>query len=51
MMIMEGIGDLVQKTGDDHTSRVLGAQTIERLGDTVCDLHHAREDEKHEFLS
>jgi hypothetical protein len=47
---MEGIGDLVQRTGDGRTSQVLGAQAIERSGDTVYDLHHAREDEKRGFL-
>jgi hypothetical protein len=50
MRIMEGIGDLVQRTGDGRTSQVLGAQAIERSGDTVYDLHHAREDEKRGFL-
>jgi hypothetical protein len=47
---MAGVGDLVQRTGDDRTSRVLGGQTIGRSGDVVCSLHRARGDEKREFL-
>jgi hypothetical protein len=30
--------------------RVLGDQTIERSGDAVCGLHHARGDKEHVFL-
>jgi hypothetical protein len=41
----------VQRTGDGHTGQVLGGRTIGRLGDAVCDLHRARGDEEHEFLS
>jgi hypothetical protein len=48
--IVEGVGDLVQRTGDGHTGRVLGGRTIERSGDVVCGLHHAREEEEREFL-
>jgi hypothetical protein len=47
---MTGVGDLVQRTGDDRISRLLGGRAIERSGDTVCGLHRARGDEKHEFL-
>jgi hypothetical protein len=50
MRIMVGIGELVQRTRDDHTCRVLGGQAIERLGGAVCDLHRARGDEEHMFL-
>jgi hypothetical protein len=50
MRIVRGVGDLVQRTGDDRTSRVLGDQTIERSGGAVCGLHRARGDEEHEFL-
>jgi hypothetical protein len=39
--IMAGVGDLMQRTGDDHTCRVLGGWTIRRLGDAVCSLHCA----------
>jgi hypothetical protein len=39
-----GVGDLVQRIGDDHTGRVLGGRAVERSGDAVCSLHLARED-------
>jgi hypothetical protein len=48
--IVAGVGDLVHRTGDGRTGRVLRARVIERSGDAVCDLHHAREDEDHGFL-
>jgi hypothetical protein len=51
MMIMAGVGDLVQRTGDGRTGRVLGGWVIKRSGDAVCDLHHARGDEERGFLS
>jgi hypothetical protein len=41
---MAGVGDLVQRTGNGRTGRVLGGRTIERSGDTVCGLHLARGD-------
>jgi hypothetical protein len=47
---MVGVGDLVQKTGNDHTGSVLGSQVIERSGGAVCGLHHAHGDEEHGFL-
>jgi hypothetical protein len=47
---MVGVGDVVQRTGDGRTGRVLGDGTIGRSGDTVCDLHHAREDEERGFF-
>jgi hypothetical protein len=50
MRIVVGVGDLVQRTGDSRTDRVLGGRAIERSGGAVCDLHHARGDEKCEFL-
>jgi hypothetical protein len=50
MRIVAGVGDLVQRTGDGRTGRVLGGRTIERSGDSVYGLHRARVDEKHEFL-
>jgi hypothetical protein len=50
MRIMAGVGDLVQRTGDDHTSRVLGGRAIERSGGPVCGLHHAHGDEERGFL-
>jgi hypothetical protein len=48
---MTGVGDLMQRTGDCCIGQVLGGQTIERLSNVVFGLHHARGDEKHEFLS
>jgi hypothetical protein len=50
MRIMAGVGDLVQRTGDDHTGRVLGGRAIERSGGTMCGLHRARGDEERGFL-
>jgi hypothetical protein len=47
---MAGVGDLVQRTGDGRTGRVLGGRTIERSGDVMCGLHRARRDEEHGFL-
>jgi hypothetical protein len=32
------------------TGQVLGGRTIERSGDTVCDLHRAQEDDECGFL-
>jgi hypothetical protein len=49
-MIMVGVGDQVQRTGDGRTSRVLGGWAIERSGDAVCSLHRARGDEERGFL-
>jgi hypothetical protein len=50
-MIVAGVGDLVQRTGDGHTCRILGGRAIERSGGAVCGLHCARGDEEREFLS
>jgi hypothetical protein len=41
---MTRVGDLVQKTGDGRTGRVLGGRAIKRSGGTVCDLLLARGD-------
>jgi hypothetical protein len=46
---MAGIGDLVQRTADDHTGQVLGGWAIERSGGTVCGIHRACGDEEHGF--
>jgi hypothetical protein len=48
--VMTGVEDLVQRTGDGSTGRVLGGRAIERSGGAVCGLHRAREDEEHGFL-
>jgi hypothetical protein len=50
MRIMTGVGDLMQRTGDGHTGRILGGRAIERSGDAMCGLHRARRDEKREFI-
>jgi hypothetical protein len=42
--IVAGVGDLVQKTEDDRTGRVLGVRTVERSGGAVCGLHLKRGD-------
>jgi hypothetical protein len=48
--IVAGVGDLVQRTGDGHTGRILNDRMIERLSGAVCGLHRARGDEEREFL-
>jgi hypothetical protein len=48
--IVVGVGDLVQRTGDGRTCRILGGRAIERSGGAVCGLHSARGDEEREFL-
>jgi hypothetical protein len=45
MKIVAGVGDLVQKTGDDHTGWKLGDQAIEWSGG-----YRTRGDEEREFL-
>jgi hypothetical protein len=50
MRIVAGVGDLVQRTGDDRTGQVFGGRVIERSGGTVCDLCCARGDEEHGFF-
>jgi hypothetical protein len=48
--IVAGVGDLVQRTGDGCTGRVLSDWVIERSGGAVCSLHRARGEEEHGFL-
>jgi hypothetical protein len=50
MRIVSGVEDLVQRTGDSRTGRVLSGRAIERSGGAVCGLHHARGDEERGFL-
>jgi hypothetical protein len=50
MRIMARVGDLVQRVEDGRIGQVLGGRKIKRSGGTMCGLHHARGDEKHEFL-
>jgi hypothetical protein len=40
----------VQRTRDGRIGRVLSDRTIERSGDIVCSVYHARQDEEHVFL-
>jgi hypothetical protein len=35
MRIMVGVGDLVQRTGDGRTGRILGGRAVERSSDVV----------------
>jgi hypothetical protein len=44
MRIVAGVGDLMQRTGDGRTGRVLGGRVVERSGGAVCGLHLARGD-------
>jgi hypothetical protein len=45
-----GVGDLVQRTANGRTGRVLGDQSVERSGGAVCGLHLARGDMERGFL-
>jgi hypothetical protein len=45
-----GVEDLVQRTGDGRTCRVLGGRVIKRSGGTMCSMHRARGDEERGFL-
>jgi hypothetical protein len=51
MRIMAGVGDLVQRTENSCTGRILGGRVIQRSGGTICGLHRACRDKKHVFLS
>jgi hypothetical protein len=44
MSTVAEVGDLVQRTGDGRTGRVLGGRAVERSGGVVCGLHLARGD-------
>jgi hypothetical protein len=50
MMIMAGVGDLIQRITDGRTDRVFDGRVIERLGDTLCGLHRTHGDEERGFL-
>jgi hypothetical protein len=39
-----GVGDLMQRTKDGCTCRVLGGRAVERSGGAVCGLHMAHGD-------
>jgi hypothetical protein len=42
MRTVAGVGDLVQRTGDGHTDRVLDGRAVKRSGGAMCGLHLAR---------
>ena len=42
--VVAGVGDMVQRTGDGRTGRVVGGRAVERSGGVVCGLHLARGD-------
>jgi hypothetical protein len=50
MRIIAGVEGLVESTGDGRTCWVLSGRTIERSGDTVCGLYHARGAQECGFL-
>jgi hypothetical protein len=50
MRIVVGVGDLVQRTEDGRTGRVLGGRAIKRSTSVVCGLHRAHGDEECGFL-
>jgi hypothetical protein len=50
MRIVAGVRDLMQRTGDGRTGRVLGGWMVERSGSAVCDLHLARGEVECGFL-
>jgi hypothetical protein len=41
-MVVAGVRDLVQRTGDDRTDRVLGGWAIESSSDDLCGLYHTQ---------
>jgi hypothetical protein len=49
-LIVAGVRDLVQRTADGRTGRILGGRVIERSGGAVCGLHRARGDDDCGFL-
>jgi hypothetical protein len=44
------VGDLVQRTEDGRTGRVLSGRAVERSGGAMCGLHLARGDLERGFL-
>jgi hypothetical protein len=50
MKTVVGVGDLVQRTMDSRTCRILGGRAVERSGGAVCGLHLTRGDYEHGFL-
>jgi hypothetical protein len=50
MRTVAGVEDLVQRTGDGRTGRILGGRAVERSGGVVCGLHLTRGDKERGFL-
>jgi hypothetical protein len=50
MRIVTGVGDLVQRTEDGLTGRVLDGRAIKRSGGVVCGLHRACGNDERRFL-
>jgi hypothetical protein len=50
MMIMTGVGDLVQMIRNDRIGRVLGDRVSERSDGAMYGLHHACRDEERVFF-
>jgi hypothetical protein len=48
--IMAGVGDLLQRTGDDRTGQILGGWVIERSGGAMYGLHRAHSDKESGFI-
>jgi hypothetical protein len=48
--IVTEVGDLLRRTGDVHTGRILDGLMIKRSGDVMYGLHRARGDEERGFL-
>jgi hypothetical protein len=42
--IVAGVRDMVQRTEDGRTGRVLGGRVVERSGGVMCGLHLTRGD-------
>jgi hypothetical protein len=42
-----GVGDLVQRTENGRTGRVLDGRAVERSGGAVCGMHRSRGDEEY----
>jgi hypothetical protein len=50
MRIVARVGDLVLRTENGRTGRVLGGWVIERSGGAMCGLHRARGDDERGLL-
>jgi hypothetical protein len=48
--IVARVEDMVQRTVDGRTDRILDGRAIKRLGDAMCGLHRTRGDEERGFL-